>query len=103
MKNKARRFRQLREGHKYRVLFKKPPFTEIQFCFIPIQVEKERPMEYRCLVLPHLNPYNAFGMSRPYTLTIPKWDLSHGKDYVAIEYDENNPVVVVTRGDCNGF
>ena len=47
--------------------------------FLPLKVISESKKFYTCEVLPHRNPSGySFGMSKPYIMTIDKFDLSKG-------------------------
>lgn len=46
--------------------------------WIPVSIVKEYPKFYVAEVQPHKNP-KGFTMSRPYTITLRKWDIKHGE------------------------
>ena len=63
----------------YNATFKTNPDSAVfDNVFLPIKVLKEYDNWFLCEVIPHRNPRHSYGISKPYKVTIDKYDLSHG-------------------------
>lgn len=80
-------------GKTIRALFKTNPDESVfGNVYLPCLVVREHPTWWDCVVLPHRNPHNSYGMSKPYPMSISKFALKK-RHVIAIEdegsdYDE---------------
>ncbi len=80
-----RRVSRLKIGGKYLVSteMSASPMTEAGSAFpwgednrkVPVEVEEEHKHFYTCTVTPHHAKFCSFGISKPYRVTIAKWEL----------------------------
>jgi len=71
--------KQLKVGDKIEGVFDTNPSSELfKDVWLPMVVLYEYEKFYTCEVLPHRNPRHSWGLSKPYIMTIEKFDLLKG-------------------------
>ena len=50
--------------------------------FVPVRIDKAYERFFVGTVLPHINPKESFGMSKPYPMSIDKYDIQNGNVYI---------------------
>lgn len=71
--------RQLKVGDKIEGVFDTNPSNDLfKDVWLPMVVLYEYEKFYTCEVLPHRNPRHSWGLSKPYIMTIEKFDLLKG-------------------------
>lgn len=71
--------KELHIGDRVEGLFKTNPSGDVfDNVWLPLKVIQEYEYFWVCEVLPHKNPKHCWGISRPYNMTIGKFDLQCG-------------------------
>lgn len=58
--------------NKIEIMFKTNGVSEINKTWIPAKVLREFERYYLVEILPHINPYHHFGISKPYKICLDK-------------------------------
>lgn len=70
---------EIKIGDEIIATFKTNPSSEIfGGVYLPLKVKEEYPKFFVCEVLPHKNPIRYYGISKPYPMSIKKFDLLCG-------------------------
>ena len=65
-------------GREVEAKFAVNPDPYLYNCYIPVKIGKEYPKWWDSTVLPHINPNESQGISKPYPMSIKKWDIKCG-------------------------
>lgn len=75
----VKEIKELHVGNRVEAMFKVNPSGDLfDDVWLPVKVIQEYEYFWVCRVLPHRNPKHSWGISRPYIMTIDKFNLKCG-------------------------